>query len=53
MKIYSKLRTVSDIINGLSFHGLNFDKNFVKYCKRLKENYTLFLKFEKNEIDDC
>ena len=29
----------ADIVNKLSFHNLNFDKIFVKYCcKKLKEN---------------
>ena len=35
------------IANRLSFHSLNFDKKFVKYCKKLKENYTCLLKIEK------
>ena len=38
----------ADIINRLSFHNLNFDKNFVKYCcKKLKEIYVGLLKTEK------
>ena len=38
----------ADIINRLSLHNLNFDKNFVKYCcKKLKEIYVGLLKTEK------
>ena len=37
-----------DIINRLSFHNLNFDENFVKYCyKKLKKIYVGLLKIEK------
>ena len=37
------------IANRLSFHSLNFDKKFVKYCKKLKENYTCISKIEKKK----
>ena len=38
----------ASIINKLSFHNLNFDKNFVKYyCERLKKNYVGLLKIGK------
>ena len=30
----------------MSFHSLNFDKTFVKYCKKLKENCTCLLKIK-------
>ena len=39
---------LADIINKLSFHNLNCDKNFVKYYfKKLKENYVDLLKIKK------
>ena len=39
----------ADIINKLSFHNLNFDKNFVKYyCQKFKENFAWLLKIEKS-----
>ena len=38
----------ADIINRLSFHILNFDKNFVKYCcKKFKDIFVGLLKTEK------
>ena len=38
----------ADSINRLSFHNMNFDKNFVKYCcKKLKEIDVGLLKTEK------
>ena len=37
----------ADIIDKFPFYNLKFDKNFLKYCKKLKENYALFLKTEK------
>ena len=29
------------------FYNLNLDKNFVKFCKKLKESHIRFLKIEK------
>ena len=31
----------------MPFYNLNLDKNFVKYCRKLKENYAGLIKNEK------